>query len=218
MMIAPLRQRRDDIAPLIYHFVKKISKEEHRQNISAIQSSAMQTLQAYDWPGNIRELENAIFRAIILCDGEELTLEDFPQIQSQMPGFDLSLHENAQVTKTNANASSEIEPTVLATDVVEEMTERIQFTDLKQDQSEKSHSDEQLPATGVYGMTKLISDEGQIRSLEEIEADTIRFAIEIYSGKMSEVARRLKIGRSTLYRKLKEYDIEPEDQSQKIAS
>ena len=50
--------------------------------------------------------------------------------------------------------------------------------------------------------------EGHLRSLQEIEKDLIELAIETYEGKMSEVARRLGMGRSTLYRKLREHDLE----------
>jgi len=50
----------------------------------------------------------------------------------------------------------------------------------------------------------LLDDRGDVRALEEIEAETIRFAIAHYRGQMSEVARRLQIGRSTLYRKLEQ--------------
>jgi DNA-binding NtrC family response regulator len=49
--------------------------------------------------------------------------------------------------------------------------------------------------------------------MESIEAETIRFAIDHYRGRMSEVARRLRIGRSTLYRKLKDLGLEPQDES-----
>ena len=54
----------------------------------------------------------------------------------------------------------------------------------------------------------VVDASGQVRTLADIEADMIRFAIGHYGGQMSEVARRLGIGRSTLYRKLKEYGIE----------
>ncbi len=56
--------------------------------------------------------------------------------------------------------------------------------------------------------TQLTTDEGDIKELDEIEAEMIRFAIELYNGKLSEVAKRLGIGRSTLYRRLKELGIE----------
>ena len=56
----------------------------------------------------------------------------------------------------------------------------------------------------AYGTLAMVGDTGEMRTLEEMEADIIRFAITHYRGQMSEVARRLKIGRSTLYRKLDE--------------
>ena len=58
----------------------------------------------------------------------------------------------------------------------------------------------------------MISPEGQVKTLEEIEGEAIRFAIEVYNGRMSEIARRLNIGRSTLYRKLKEHGIAEENE------
>ena len=57
-------------------------------------------------------------------------------------------------------------------------------------------------ATGRGAVLNLLNDGGNVRPLEDIEADAIRFAIAHYRGQMSEVARRLRIGRSTLYRKL----------------
>jgi DNA-binding NtrC family response regulator len=62
----------------------------------------------------------------------------------------------------------------------------------------KDFTAEPLPA----GRLPLLTATGHVRSLEEVEAELIRFAITHYRGQMSEVARRLKIGRSTLYRKL----------------
>ena len=62
-----------------------------------------------------------------------------------------------------------------------------------------------------FGMVKAIDEKGDMRSLADIETDMIRLAIDHYDGRMSEVARRLGIGRSTLYRKLKEMGIDAED-------
>ncbi len=59
-------------------------------------------------------------------------------------------------------------------------------------------------------MVSLLDTRGAIRPLEEVEVDAIRFAIAHYSGQMSEVARRLGIGRSTLYRKLDTFGLNPE--------
>ncbi len=67
----------------------------------------------------------------------------------------------------------------------------------------------------AYGTLVMLGEDGEVRPLEEMEAETIRFAISHYRGQMSEVARRLKIGRSTLYRKLDDAaaDGEPADPS-----
>ena len=61
-----------------------------------------------------------------------------------------------------------------------------------------------------FGIVKAFDDRGNVRPLADIELEMIRLAIDHYQGQMSEVARRLGIGRSTLYRKLKEYGIDPE--------
>jgi DNA-binding NtrC family response regulator len=60
----------------------------------------------------------------------------------------------------------------------------------------------------AYGALLMVGGDGEVRPLEEMETEAIRFAISHYRGQMSEVARRLKIGRSTLYRKLDEADTE----------
>jgi DNA-binding NtrC family response regulator len=62
-----------------------------------------------------------------------------------------------------------------------------------------------------FGTVQALDERGNVRSLAAVELEMIRLAIDHYNGQMSEVARRLGIGRSTLYRKLKEYGIEPED-------
>jgi Nif-specific regulatory protein len=72
-----LRERRDDIPVLIKHYLS-ISAKEAGKKIKDIDYEAMQTLLAYDWPGNIRELRNTIERATVLADGEVITIHDLP--------------------------------------------------------------------------------------------------------------------------------------------
>ena len=60
------------------------------------------------------------------------------------------------------------------------------------------------------GMLRALDERGNVRALADVELEMIKLAIDHYNGQMSEVARRLGIGRSTLYRKLKEYGIDPE--------
>jgi DNA-binding NtrC family response regulator len=73
----PLRERRDDITVLIKHYLAIFAKEAGK-NIKDIDYEAMQAMLAYDWPGNIRELGNTIERAVVLADGDMVTIHDLP--------------------------------------------------------------------------------------------------------------------------------------------
>jgi len=78
IMLPPLRERRGDIPLLVEHFIEKLNKKLNK-NIKGITKKAMQALIHYDWPGNIRELENIIERCITLSEGEYIDYEDLPQ-------------------------------------------------------------------------------------------------------------------------------------------
>ena len=80
--IPPLKERIEDIPELIKHFIKIYNAQLNKQ-IQGVDQKVLNTFMAYDWKGNVRELENAIERAMILCDGDQLTLEHFPQIYSK---------------------------------------------------------------------------------------------------------------------------------------
>ena len=75
--LAPLRKRKEDIKPLAEHFVKKFSSKCNKK-IQGVSKEAFDRLFRYDWPGNIRELENIIERAIVLCRGELIETKDLP--------------------------------------------------------------------------------------------------------------------------------------------
>ena len=75
--LPPLRERREDIPELITHFIAKYNKQFEKQ-IKGITPGVADILEGYHYPGNIRELENIIERAIALCPGEEITLSDLP--------------------------------------------------------------------------------------------------------------------------------------------
>jgi two-component system, NtrC family, response regulator AtoC len=81
--LPPLRERRDDIPLLVDHFVRKISRECSK-GVRGVSVGARDLLSRYDWPGNIRELENVIHRAVVLASGPILQLQDFP-LEVAMP-------------------------------------------------------------------------------------------------------------------------------------
>jgi DNA-binding NtrC family response regulator len=76
--VPPLRDRTADIEALAKHFVARAARESRRENVPQLSQAVMQVLLAYHWPGNIRELRNVIERAVLLCDGDELTLAHLP--------------------------------------------------------------------------------------------------------------------------------------------
>lgn len=80
MEIPPLRERREDIAPLLEHFTRKFAVENHRK-IEGISREAVDLLTRYDYPGNVRELENIIERAVVVCRSHVISREDlaFPE-------------------------------------------------------------------------------------------------------------------------------------------
>ena len=166
--IPPLRERRTDIMPMAEHYYKGFSAAEDKR-ITAISEDAKAFLCSYGWPGNIRELKNMIFRAVVLCEGNILSTEDFPHITSE---------------KDNR-----------LSDTLEK------------------HSVSVMPDNETIINT--LGNSGHFKTLNEVESDVIKSALHFYKGHMTEVARRLGIGRSTLYRKLNELGIEDYEQSNK---
>jgi transcriptional regulator with GAF, ATPase, and Fis domain len=81
--VPPLRERREDIPLLIRYFVQKHAQRMGRQ-IESIPSQALEALTNYDWPGNIRELQNVIERSVILTTGPELRVA-IPEFNSKSP-------------------------------------------------------------------------------------------------------------------------------------
>ena len=162
--VPPLRERREDIPALLEHFIKRFNAQE-QMNVVGADSDTIELLKNFEWKGNVRQLENTIFRAMILSDGNSLKPHDFPQISGLAPAM--------------SSASD---------DALSSLVKQAEGVD-------------------DFAIT-FLDREGHLRTLEDIERDLIQFAIENYSGHMSEVARRLGIGRSTLYRKVREHELD----------
>ncbi len=176
--VPPLRERRDDIPDLVRHFLARFCAEEGK-TIRTVAADAMALLNAFRWPGNVRQLENAVFRAVVLADGNSIGRAEFPQIAAMM-----STEPGMETAPSSAAG---------------EMADDLPCIPITAGIAADAMPIGQL---GVEAALVLLDKQGQVRPLEEIESDLIRFAISHYRGRMSEVARRLRIGRSTLYRKL----------------
>ena len=122
--------------------------------------------------GNWKMLSSAPF---VLCDGDELTVAEFPQIAAQVDGFDVRI---PPIERAAVDGPVRIEKEIV----------RVEMRD--------------------PNAAPLLNDSGEMRSLQTLEEEIIRFALKFYRSNMTEVARRLGIGRSTLYRKLKEYGLD----------
>ncbi len=189
ILVPPLRERREDVPLLARHFVTRFAAEEGKK-IESITPEAMALLQRYSWPGNVRQLENVVFRAVVLADSAELDVEHFPQIVAQIDDIDLSIPRPHPVHAFDRPPDSVFQIPAEAS-VAEAIPP-----------AEPAYVPPPVPAV------PLLSEDGDVRPLEDIEADLIRFALEHYRGRMSEVARKLGIGRSTLYRRLKELELD----------
>jgi DNA-binding NtrC family response regulator len=78
--LAPLRERLDDLPALADHFMARFAREQHRAPVTRIRGDAMRLLQAYPWPGNIRELRNALYETLVYKRaGDELLPSDLPR-------------------------------------------------------------------------------------------------------------------------------------------
>ena len=195
VIVPPLRARRDGIPHLVGHFIARFAAEEGRGHIKGATPDALAVLDAYDWPGNVRQLENAVFRAVVLCEGEMLTADDFPQIRAQTHGIEM-------------DAAPE-EPHVSRAIAMQAMT-GMDGPSVEQLGRSAETGVDGARMSGQFGLLRSLDARGNIRTLAAVEEEMIRFAVAHYNGQMSEIARRLGIGRSTLYRKLKEYGIDVE--------
>ncbi|WP_237154420.1 sigma-54-dependent transcriptional regulator [Oryzibacter oryziterrae] len=207
IFVPPLRDRREDIPALVDHFIARIGAEEGKRRVTGIRSDALAMLSAYNWPGNIRQLENTIFRAMILCDGHELTVGEFPQIAAQVGHVSaLRRVEDGDVAQPDSRTAQPPQD-LAATESFD--TAASHAGDMIGVAVTQPSRHEPAP----FGFMRSLADDGHVRSLTEVEEEMIRLAIDHYGGRMAEVARRLGIGRSTLYRKLKEYGLAELDDS-----
>ncbi|MEI6192839.1 MAG: sigma-54 dependent transcriptional regulator [Verrucomicrobiota bacterium] len=139
--LPPLRERRDDIMPLANSFLKRFSAQANRE-IRGFKPDAIERLTAFDWPGNIRQLQNEVQRAVLLSEGDEVSAAD------------------------------------------------LSITDVRVSASPNEGSDTSFTL------------------LEGVERNAIVSTLRETNGNKLETAKRLGIGRQTLYNKIKAYGIE----------
>lgn len=163
--VPPLRHRSGDIPMLAQHFLNEFTGT----SATRLSAEAAQLLERYDWPGNIRELQNYMHRASVTASGETVEVRDLP----------------ARVRETQTNIESKIAglPELVAADLTVE--------------SEPIPTPQ--PATETLPPTL---------NLAALERWAIEESIRRNSGRLSKVVAELGIGRTTLYRRMKEYNLD----------
>jgi DNA-binding NtrC family response regulator len=91
LTVPPLRERREDIVPLVQNYMAEYRRQLGRSDIEGIERPALDCMRAYDWPGNVRELINVVERAVLLCDRRAIGLDHLPEVvtgldRSDRPG------------------------------------------------------------------------------------------------------------------------------------
>lgn len=148
--LPPLRERKEDISLLVGYFIKKMTIKNNKE-LKYISPEGLNLLENYSWPGNIRELENVIERAVLISQNNILKIEDFSILWEQ------------------------------SNEIIDEFAKGTIFKD--------------------------IEFEGEIFPMEDIEKKYLKYALKLSKGNVSKAAKKLKIGRTTLYRKLEKYNL-----------
>ncbi len=189
LTIPPLRERREDIVPLARRFLAAAAAREGRP-VPRLSEACARALEAHSWPGNVRELENAMHRAAILVAGPVIEATD---LRPTMAGA-------AAPGPATGAAAGRTGPAAGA--------------DMGADMGAGRDADAGTGAgpdagSGGGGDEPFRGADGHLRPIWDIEADAIRAALKLYRGNVSEASRRLGLGRSTLYRKMREHGIDP---------
>jgi transcriptional regulator with GAF, ATPase, and Fis domain len=177
----PLRERREDVFELAVNFLRAHSARAGKSTVSHFDPEVFETLVAYDWPGNIRELENVIERAVVLADGPAVTLDDLPQ-EIRQPGRKRYRPRVAAQTGAPASVAAGRGPRTASGD---------------------------SPPVGSQSAPSWTGDEPEPWNAEFMDYERQRLldALDEAGGNKSVAARLLSIPRSTFFSKLKKHGL-----------
>jgi two-component system response regulator AtoC len=189
--IPPLRDRREDIPLLSEHFITKFNDRLKKQ-ITGISPDAVARLVAYNWPGNIRELENLMERTMLFCEGPAIRAQDLPPELANINISPAVLDDAAVLPSSGVAGAGVAIPAPMAT-------------------SPASISNLGLPAAAVAaagGAAPASSLKEAVRAeTERVERELIVRALEETGGNVTQAARKLKISRKSLQTKMKEFGL-----------
>ena len=232
--LPPLRQRRADIPRLIDRFIREFSAQHDRPFVG-IDPEALRVLVEYDWPGNVRELRNLVESMVVLAPGRVIRPEDIPpEVRHKRTGSLLPVLAPRPVSQERGRSEDRGGPSPELEFVLRTLYDlRMNLEDLRRDVEEIRKRDQPaiaLPAaTGYahYGQPVIPlgvpiappepiphEEEGVVvfrrgMTLADMEREAITVALREARGNRRRAAEMLGMGERTLYRKLKEYEMEP---------
>ncbi len=194
IFLPALAERKDDIEKMISIFIKKFN-ENHRKRITGISADAMAVLKKYNWPGNIRELENVIEHAFVLEATHVVTLTSLPEAVLDACGVDLLQLANAvnETKLSEVNESSMVSKNEGFSDDL----------DLDDDSdNDDLIGDEEVSASGDLDFNA---------QKEAFEKEFIVKALKTFKGRINQTALHANIPKKTLLRKIEKYGINAKD-------
>ncbi len=215
IQIPPLRERSEDIILLFRKFATDCA-EKYRMPAVRLDEDARQLLTSYRWPGNIRELKNVTERISVIEEKREITADI---LRAYLPNLNMEkypvLVKQESEQKSFANEREILYQILfdMRKDVndLKKLVHDIMSGNLSVDMvKENTYSHPIHPVSPIQ--TPIVQDaetvEEETMSLEEVEKDMIKKALERHGGKRKNAAADLKISERTLYRKIKEYNLE----------
>jgi len=207
IFLPALAERKDDIERLIQIFVKKFN-ETHKKKISGLTVDAMNILKKYNWPGNIRELENVIEHSFVLESSHMITLASLPEAVLESVGVSLfDLEKMIEAEKKSADTQSSV------------ASKGPIFMDSGVDVAEDadSDSDEESDDIDMDGVGMKVTFNGELdfnAQKETFEKEFIIKALKTFKGRINQTALHANIPKKTLLRKIEKYGIVAKDYSE----
>lgn len=204
IFLPPLSERRSDIPVMINMFVRKFN-QVHGKRVTGVDPAAMQVLTRYDWPGNIRELENVIEHAFVMESSHQITITSLPETLLQAVGIELKDWQSS--FNSNKNETTHIHTN--GEPLVQNQLANVDFQESIHSIEEKDFEDNEASESSIadpafdFNLQK-----------EAFERDFIIRALKAFRGRINQTALHANIPKKTLLRKIEKYGINAKDYSE----
>lgn len=195
--IPPLRDRKEDIPLLLKHFIEETVKENNIE-FKGFSEEAMRRIEDSDWSGNIRELKNFVESVMVLAAGKEV---DISLVKEHLPDHQEVLSSSSSLPVPVHTSVEQAERELIYKAL---LSLGVEIRDMKQILLDFNRNNHQVIQREVEDVQ--YSDE--VQPIEEMEKQLIKKAMIKFNGNKRKAANALKISERTLYRKLKDYELE----------